>query len=607
MKITTVIKFLCPELLCVLLLGVSLPGFFFETAVGGQAFSLPEVLPAIILCAGACCGAVLFRFCKAVRKPLAITLTTALLVTLFSRLLRAYSFEIFSVHQCTVLYSITFIAGAVFCCGILLVQGKKMLQKAAAVFIAGGLLRLCADFVPFQLPLGNITVAVAIFTAIMTAIKIAAQTDTIWEKQVITAGTIAAAAIILFVPVTGVPQTEKIFTMDGPRFIEYTAPGSYIVRNPAGEVTAYSPADYLALPSLLPATLQSDNHNLQTLLVVSPASLLVGSALQMPRIAAVDHLSGDPEFAAATQANIITTAEVKRFDKISQLRGPYDLVVVTGGDPNDFIPFMTSRGVLAVSPEKTVLLPEDTFKYKSVISGAGYFVLYSNVPLTTDWHELQKRYDNYDGKLKNFPSGILAALYRWAHHFIPEPETLLDRHYAPVQKLPETDGKITFLTVLAAVVAVIVKAVAGKKRKSKFLLKTAASGIMTAVGVWATCNAVENMAIPLFYHGFVLFLPVCVLLFFPAGAATSKFVYMLLPLIGCGMLACGTAFPSLGITGGALLCIFGCRPLQEDNCSAATTAMFWSAGAATGFTAMLVITLLQSWIFVLLPFLVWAV
>jgi hypothetical protein len=607
MKITEK-TFLFPAVLLLLLLtGWNLPGSFFSAAACAQAFSLPVLTAAAALCAGACTGGIIFRFCTAVRKPLGVVLATALLITLSSRTMRAFSFEIYSGTQCVILYIITYLSGFLSATGALLLKQHGCLSKAAAGVIAGALLRLAAEISPSLLPITTITTTTAVITAVIAALQIATGAAAPGTKAFFAVCTAAIVTVILFVPITGTESVEKIFTLDGWRIIDSSSPATYTVYAPDGSISAYSPADYFAVPALLPATLQSDNHNLQTVMSVSPASLLINTALQMPRIAAVDHISGDPELAAANQSHIITTAEINRFDKISQLRGPYDLAIVTEGDPNDFIPFLSSRGVLAVDSTKAAMISEDAFKYCDIVSGAGYFVLFSNAPLTTDWEILQKRYDNYDGKLRNFPAGILASLYRWAPPAYPPMQTIIEKHYTPAQKMPFTPAGLILPAAVSVLAAILLKILANRKLQTKILLQTFSGGILTALGTWAALESLENMAIPLFYQGFALFLPLSLFMLFPSGISTSKYVYMLLPATGCMMLFAGFDTPSLMMTGGILLCAVGCRPLPcPAAVEGATACTMWSAGAVSCLVAIWLTTVSAKGIFVLLPLLLTA-
>ena len=368
--------------------------------------------------------------------------------------------------------------------------------------------------------------------------------------------------------------------------------------------------------ALLPAALQSPNHNLQVLLAASPLSHLVPEALlRIPRIAGVDHLTGDPELAAVHQATIITRADVRRIGRFALLDGPYDLIVAAEGDPLQFIPLLSPGGVLAVPSGLSSIIPDDAFSYSGVVPGAEALTLFSNRPITTSWRELEETFERYDGMIRKFPVGVLAMLYELNRNQGSSFERLSGIEILPRPEVPPRE-KIRLLFDLHPGIAMFLGALAillgfwrisaERRRYSSEFRRYLLSGLTVSGCVLAALGAIKSLDGPLILHGYALLFPMAGPLFFPNGLSSDGVIRRMAAPVTAFLAVFAGIHPMAGMVGAFL---FGSLNTTRGNfrsCAAGFSGEIASgAGALIGIAAaMLLMHLPAGWIVWLVFFII---
>ena len=493
---------------------------------------------------------------------------------------------------------------------------RNLLRSFCAAAALGGLLKFATYEFVLPLPDTLLFTACCLLSVILSGVLMTVLQKSFFRTGVLFTVLAAAGALYLTAAQSAPPRrSDLLFTFDGYRRVRPDADGTESFYTLDGRKTAIAPRDQDMATALLPAALQTPNHNQQVLLAASPLSQLIPEALRIPRIAGVDHLTGDPELAAVNQARMITRADVRRIGRFALLDGPYDLIVAAEGDPLSYLALLSQGGVLAVPPELSFAIPEGTFRYSGTVPGAEELILYSNRPLTTSWPELEETFERYDGRIRKFPVGVLAMLYELNRdregtfeglsgiEVLPRPET-------PPQaqlRLLFTDHPAIaiFLGVLALLLG-FWRISAERRRYSSEFRRCLLSGLTVSGCVLAALGAIEALDGPLILHGYALLFPMAGLLFFPNGLSSDGVIRRMAAPVAAFLAVFAGLHPTAGMVGAFL---FGCLNTTRErfrSCAAGFSGEIASgAGALIGIAAAMLLTPLPAgWIVWLVFFII---
>lgn len=222
-------------------------------------------------------------------------------------------------------------------------------------------------------------------------------------------------------------------TIDGGRRLQPTSERSGSVFRLGGQWVGTYPVDFASRPAALIALLQFQNHNLLVLAVVPPFSPLPLEMARFSWVARIDWVSSDPAL-----ARFLTNATPGYYDAVIsymatpfQLGGPYDLLFVTDGNPDEWVKFLTPGGVLAVTPNTDRPELARQFAHRMPVPGPGRVVFYSHRPLETDLEAMDRQMALAAMGEAPLQAGALGVLYSlpadYADDPIPVPAEYLSR------------------------------------------------------------------------------------------------------------------------------------------------------------------------------------